>query len=66
MPVINITLSAISKEQKADLIKSVTEASMRVTGAPEQAHTVLIHELPDDSMGLGTKTVEQFKKDMMK
>lgn len=65
MPTINVTVAKLSKDQKKDLIKSFTEVSMRITGAPEQAHTVLIHELDDDSMGIGTKTVEEFKKEMI-
>lgn len=66
MPTINVTTSKLSKEQKKDLIKSLTEVSVRVTGAPEQFHTVLIHELPEDSMGVGTKSVEEIKSEMKK
>lgn len=66
MPTINFTAGKLTKEQKEELIKSLVETSMRVTGAPEQAHTVLIHELPEDSMGMGKQTVEAFKANMRK
>lgn len=66
MPTITITATKLSKPQKEELIKSLVEVSMKVTGAPENAHTVLIHELPEDSMGIGTQTVEQFKASMKK
>lgn len=62
MPTINITSGPLSKEQKKELIKSITEVSMKVTGAPEQAHTILIQELDYDSMGIGKITVEEMIK----
>lgn len=62
MPIINMTVGHLTKEQKKDLIQSFTEVSMRVTGAPEAAHTIVIQEFDDDAMGLGKESVEEFKK----
>jgi len=59
MPVINVTLSAISKEQKKELIRRMTEVSMEITGTPEHGNTVIITELPLDSMGIGKKSAEE-------
>jgi len=58
MPIITLTAGPMTKEQKAALIKGLTEVSMAVTGAPEQAHAVAIHELPLDGLGLGKESVE--------
>lgn len=62
MPLINFTTAKLTKEQKAELIKGFTELSMRITGAPEHVHTVLIHELDTDAIGLGTKSLEEVLK----
>lgn len=62
MPTISIITGPLSKDQKKEMIKSMTEISMRITGAPEAVHTVLIQELEYDSMGIGKKTVEEMMK----
>ncbi len=61
MPVITITLGNLSVEKKREMIRRVTEVSMDISGAPESAHAVLINELPDEALGLGTKTVADIK-----
>jgi 4-oxalocrotonate tautomerase len=62
MPLINVTMSALPKEKKEELIKALTKATASITGIPEQAHTVLITELPDDAIGVGGVTLEEMKK----
>ncbi len=59
MPVINVTCQALSKAQKENLIRLLTEASMKVTGAKEEEHIVLIQELASDSIGHGKQTLEK-------
>jgi 4-oxalocrotonate tautomerase len=59
MPTISVKSTPLSKEQKKELVERLTQVSVEVTGAPEQFHTVLIHELAPDSMGVGKKTVEE-------
>jgi 4-oxalocrotonate tautomerase family enzyme len=61
MPVINVTVSKLSKAQKKNLIRLLTEASVKVTGVPAEFHTVLINELDDDAIGSGGLTIEDIK-----
>lgn len=61
MPVITVTLGNLNTEQKREMIRRMTEVSMDISGAPEHAHAVLINELPDEALGLGTKTVADIK-----
>jgi len=57
MPIINITSTPMTTEQKRAYVRRMTEVSMDVLGAPEHAHFVLINELPLDGVGMGKKTV---------
>ena len=59
MPIINVTATPLSVEKKKVLIERLTQVSVEVTGAPEQFHTVVIHELSPDSMGVGKKSVQE-------
>ena len=59
MPVINITSGPMTIEQKKDLIRKLTEVSMSVTGTPEHGTSVLITELPLDSMGIGKRPASE-------
>lgn len=59
MPFINITVGPMTKEKKKALIEKLVEASMAVTGAAEQSHTVVIHEMPLDALSIGKTTVEE-------
>lgn len=61
MPVINVTMGKLTTEQKREMIKRLTEVSMEISGIPEAAHAVTINELPDEALGLGTKTVADIK-----
>jgi len=66
MPIIRATYGPLTKEQKKELIRRFTEISAEVTGAPEQAHMVIIEEFPHDAIGVGTKTLEEFMKEQKK
>ncbi|GAU79304.1 tautomerase family protein [Fusibacter sp. 3D3] len=59
MPFINITVGPMTKEKKKELIEKLVDASMAVTGASEQSHTVVIHEMPLDALSIGKTTVEE-------
>jgi len=52
MPVVNIDTWPMKAEQKAELIKKVTEAFASL-GVPAQAVTVLIRETPLENWGSG-------------
>lgn len=53
MPVIQIDVGKISKEQKTELIKAFTEKASSILNIPEQAFVVLIRENPEDNVGIG-------------
>jgi len=57
MPVIRVTGSPLSKEQKQQLVRQMTEVTMDVLGTPEQSHIVIIEEMPYDALGMGKLTV---------
>jgi len=59
MPFINITLGEMPKEKKKELIVKLVNASVEVTGIPEQGHTVVINEVPHDAISMGKTTVEE-------
>lgn len=59
MPLINITVGQMTKEKKKELIEKLVDASVEVTGALEQSHTVVINEMPLDALSIGKKTVEE-------
>ncbi len=66
MPVIQVTSGPISKENKKKMIERIVDISMELTGAPELAHNVIIHELPVDTLSWGKKTVEEIMNEMSK
>lgn len=66
MPVINVTSGPMTTEQKKELIRRMTEVSMEITGTPEYGNSVLINELPLDSLGIGKKTAAEVFADKLK
>lgn len=53
MPVITVEGSKLSKEQKSELVKSLTKTASTITNVPEQAYVVLIKENDRDNIGVG-------------
>lgn len=66
MPVITVDIGEIPKEQKPQLIKQLSYSAAEITGIPLSAFTVVIHEMPDDNIGIGTKTVAEMKAEARK
>lgn len=66
MPVISLTMGEgqATPRQKKELIECITEDAARVTGIPVQAFTILIHELNENSIGVGGRTLEEMKAAM--
>ncbi|MCP4136347.1 MAG: 4-oxalocrotonate tautomerase [bacterium] len=63
MPIISITMGQqADDQQKSELIQKLTSTAVEITKMPEYAFTVLIHELPDQNIGLGGKTLTEVKK----
>jgi len=61
MPVINLDIGKLSQEQKRELITSLSNEAARITNIPLGAFTVVIHELEDENIGIGGKTIGELK-----
>ena len=66
MPVIAWEGGTLTKEQKKELVRRLTEVATEVTRVPAQFHTVIIREQPDENLGVGGETVEDLKARMGK
>jgi 4-oxalocrotonate tautomerase len=55
MPVIHIDSNKLSKEQKRELVKSITKVSSEIMGLPENTITIIIREVPAEDVGVGGK-----------
>jgi len=64
MPIISFESAKLSDAVKAELIEKLTDTAVAVTGIPKHLFFVSIRELPDNSIAVGGKTVEQMKKEM--
>ena len=53
MPVITIEGPALSKEQKAELVKSFSQTASKVMGIPVNAMVVIIREVGAENVGVG-------------
>lgn len=63
MPYITIEGGALTKEQKNELIRSVTEVASQITQVPEEFFLVTVKELPDENIGIGGKTIAVIKEE---
>ena len=61
MPVINITMGSATEEQKKSLIERLTAEAVSITKIGAEHFTVLIHELPYETLGLGGRTVKEIR-----
>ena len=57
MPVIQMTIGKISKEQKRELIERLTNTAIEITNIPANDFTVAIIELEYDNIGRAGKTL---------
>ena len=53
MPVITIDAPKLTKEQKAELVKSFAEKASEVMGLPVEAMVILIREVDAENVGVG-------------
>ena len=59
MPVVNIQLLAgRTTEQKENLIKEVTDAVVRTTGAKKEAVTIIISDMKKEDYGHGGEVIK--------
>lgn len=63
MPIITVTMGTgqTTREQKKELIEKFTTEAVRITNLPEQAFTILIHELTPDAIGVAGKTLAEHR-----
>ncbi len=53
MPVITVEGPKLSKEQKAELVKSFSQTASKVMGLPVDAMVVIIRETDPENVGVG-------------
>ena len=63
MPYIKIESGKLSDEQKAILIKRLTEVSAEIMSIPQEFFVTTITELPDKNFGIGGKTIDIIKNE---
>lgn len=59
MPIIQVHCSALSAEQKKEMIKEVTAAVTKVTKLPNSAVSILIQEYQPNQIGIAGETLEE-------
>jgi 4-oxalocrotonate tautomerase len=65
MPYITIECGQLTKEQKEELIKKLTETSSEIMHIPREFFLTTIKELSDENIGIGGKTIDKTKKEYM-
>lgn len=53
MPVITIDTPELTKEQKAELVKSFSQTASKIIGLPVDAMVVIIREVDAENVGVG-------------
>lgn len=53
MPVITINMAALTREKKAELVRTLTRNASEITGIAAEKFIVLINELERDNIGVG-------------
>lgn len=61
MPVITIAMHPVPDDTKKALISTVTRSAAEVANVPESAFIVLVNELPEESIGIGGRTLKEIK-----
>lgn len=59
MPNITIEAAKLTKENKTELIKTLTKTASAITNIPESSYTVLIKEFPLENWGIGGEPLEE-------
>ena len=63
MPLITVESGKLTKEQKAELIKKITETASEIMNIPDDFFFVSIKELSDENIGIGGKTIDKIKNE---
>jgi 4-oxalocrotonate tautomerase len=62
MPNIIIEAAKLTKENKNDLIRTMTKTASEITKIPATSYTVLIKEFPIENWGIGGEPLEEIIK----
>ncbi len=62
MPYISIESGKLTAEQKKELIERLTTTASEITHIPEESFTVTIKEFPDETFGIGGKSIDEIKR----
>lgn len=62
MPVITFEGPELSKEQKAELVKSFSQSASKITGLPVDTMVVLVREVNAENVGIGDCLLCDLKK----
>lgn len=65
MPYITVEGGKLTKEQKEQLIKRLTEVSSEIMNIPSEFFLTTIKELSDENIGIGGKTIDKTKEEYM-
>lgn len=63
MPYITIEGGSLTREQKSELIRRVTEVAAEIMQIPPQFFLCTVKELPDENIGIGGRTIDLIKQD---
>ncbi|AQS58039.1 4-oxalocrotonate tautomerase DmpI [Desulforamulus ferrireducens] len=66
MPVITVDGGKLTKEQKYDIIKTLTKDLSEITKIPAQFISIIIRENEDDNMGVAGESVTEMKQRLKK
>ena len=61
MPYITIEGGALTREQKSELIRKVTEEASEVMQIPMEFFLCTVKVLPDENIGIGGRTIDLIK-----
>ncbi len=61
MPYITVEGGTLTPQQKEELIEKLTKTASEVTHIPAEFFLVTLKELPDNSIGIGGKTIDKIK-----
>lgn len=61
MPLINVEIGKLSREQKLQLISRLSRTASEITGIPLNAFMIVINELDDENIGIGGRSIGELK-----
>lgn len=64
MPIIEFTAGQLSPEVKKQLIKELTDISVKITGIPKHLFFITINEKPDEDIAVGGLSVKEIKENL--